>query len=78
MASVIFSRDRARQDKPRPRRRLSKSAPMPPVPTAEPSLPEKPLPEVSRKPPPEDSRAPDDPTRRLQRMLADIQKRAAA
>ena len=34
-----------------------------------------PLPEDARA---EDSRAPDDPTRRLQQMLADIQKRAAA
>jgi hypothetical protein len=75
MASVIFARGKSEQGKPRPRRRLSRSAPMPPLQTVEQPLPEKPLPE---KPLPEDLRAPDDPTRRLHQMLADIQKRAAA
>jgi hypothetical protein len=83
MASVLFARGKSQQGKPRPKRRLSRSAPMPPVQTAEKPLlqtAEKPLPEepLPEKPLPEDSRAPDDPTRRLQQMLADIQKRAAA
>ena len=75
MASVIFARGKSQQGKPRPRRRLTRNAPMPPAQTPEQPLPEKPLPEDARA---EDSRAPDDPTRRLQQMLADIQKRAAA
>ena len=75
MASVIFARGKSQQGKPRPRRRLSRNAPMPPVQTPEQPLPEKPLPEDARA---EDARTPDDPTRRLQQMLADIQKRAAA
>jgi hypothetical protein len=75
MASVIFARFKSQQGKPRPKRRLSRSAPMPPLQTPEKPLPEKSLPET---PLPEDSRAPDDPTRRLHQMLADIQKRAAA
>jgi hypothetical protein len=75
MASVIFARGKSQEGKPRPRRRLSRSAPMPSLQTSEKPAPEKPLPEKSV---PEDSRAPDDPTRRLQQMLADIQKRAAA
>jgi hypothetical protein len=75
MASVIFARFKSQQGEPRPKRRLSRSAPMPPLQTPEKPLPEKPLPEKSIL---EDSRAPDDPTRRLQQMLADIQKRAAA
>ena len=44
---------------------------MPPLPTAEEPLPEK-------EPVPKNTRAPDDPSRRLQQMLAEIQKRAAA
>jgi hypothetical protein len=75
MASVIFARGKSQQGKPRPRRRLSRSAPMPPLQTPEKPLSEKPLPEKSIL---EDTRAPDDPTRRLHQMLADIQKRAAA
>jgi len=75
MASVIFARGKSQQGKPRPRRRLTRNAPMPPAQTPEQPLPEQPLPEDARA---EDSRAPDDPTRRLQQMLADIQKRAAA
>jgi hypothetical protein len=72
-----------RRDKSRPSRRLSKSAPMPPMPplqTPEQSLPETALPEkqLSEQQPPDDPRAPDDPTRRLQQMLAEIQRRAAA
>jgi hypothetical protein len=65
MASAIFARGKSRRGKSRSGRRLSQSAPMPPL-----QAPEKPL--------PEEQRGPDDPTRRLQQMLAEIQKRAAA
>ena len=65
MGSAMFARGKSRRDKSRPRRHLSRSAPMPPLPTAEQPLPENP-------------RAADDPNRRLQHMLAEIQKRAAA
>lgn len=71
MGSAMFARGKSRRDKSRPRRRLSRSAPMPPLPTAEEPLP-------AKAPPPENPRAPDDPNRRLQQMLAEIQRRAAA
>ena len=73
MGSAMFARGKSRRDKrdkSRPRRRLSRSAPMPPLPTAEEPLAEK-------EPVPKNTRAPDDPSRRLQQMLAEIQKRAA-
>jgi hypothetical protein len=66
MGSAMFARGKSRgnADKSRPGRRLSRTAPMPPLQPAEQPLPE--------------TRAPDDPNRRLQQMLAEIQRRAAA
>jgi hypothetical protein len=73
LASAMFGRKRG--SKSRPGYRLSRSAPMPPLEQAEKPRPQRPLPE---QPQPEEARAPEDPTRRLQQMLAEIQKRAAA
>jgi hypothetical protein len=66
MGSAMFARGKSRgnANKSRPARRLSRTAPMPPLQPAEQPLPE--------------TRAPDDPNRRLQQMLAEIQRRAAA
>jgi hypothetical protein len=74
LVSAMFGRGK-RGSKSRPGYRLSRSAPMPPLEQAEQPRPQKPLPE---QPQPEEARAPEDPTRRLQQMLAEIQKRAAA
>jgi hypothetical protein len=66
MGSAMFARGKSRgnPNKSRPGRRLSRTAPMPPLQPAEQPLPE--------------TRVPDDPSRRLQQMLAEIQRRAAA
>jgi hypothetical protein len=71
MGSAMFARGKSRgnANSSRHGRRLSRTAPMPPLQPAEQPLPEQPLPET---------RAPDDPNRRLQQMLAEIQRRAAA
>lgn len=74
LVSAMFGRGK-RGKKSRPGYRLSRSAPMPPLEQAETPRPQQPLPEA---PQPELARAPDDPNRRLQQMLAEIQKRAAA
>ena len=74
LVSALFGRGK-RGSKSRPGYRLSRSAPMPPLEQAEKPRPQTPLPET---PQPEEARAPDEPTRRLQQMLAEIQKRAAA
>jgi len=66
MGSAMFARGKSRQSKSRPGRRLSRTAPMPHLQPAE------------QQKQPEKARAPDDPNRRLQQMLADIQRRAAA
>jgi hypothetical protein len=74
LVSAMFGRGK-RGGKLRPGYRLSRSAPMPPLEQAEQPRPQQPLPEQQQ---PEEARAPEDPTRRLQQMLAEIQKRAAA
>jgi hypothetical protein len=64
LVSAMFGRKKSRPQ------RLSRSAPMPPL-----DIPETPRPQ---QPHPEQARTPDDATRRLQEMLAEIQRRAAA
>lgn len=68
LLSAMFGRKKSRPT------RLSRSAPMPSLEEVA-SPPQQPHPD---RVPPEQARAPDDPNRRLQEMLAEIQRRAAA
>lgn len=72
LASAMFGRGKSRA------KRLARSAPMPPAKemASVKETPESPRPQPQ--PRPEQARTPDDPNKRLQEMLAEIQRRAAA